>query len=122
MKVVKTNRSQYYLTDLVTGTTIDRHSTFLKPYVHSDKNVSPFQVAMRDKQEYLVHSLVAHRLVSDIAGKNNKTSYEFKVRWLGYTALDDTWLPWKEVRDLEAMDIYLRNNKDLAKLIREKLD
>ncbi len=62
---------------------------FFKPYVHSDKNVSPFQVAMRDKQEYLVHSLVAHRLVSDIAGNNNKTSYEFKVRWLSLTALDE---------------------------------
>jgi hypothetical protein len=122
MKVVKTNRSQYYLVDLVTGTTIDRHSSFLKPYIHSDKNVSPYQVAMRDKQEYLVDKLVAHRLVSEIAGVNNKTSYEFKVRWLGYTALDDTWLPWKEVRDLEAMDRYLRNNKTLAKLIKEKVD
>jgi hypothetical protein len=122
MKVVKTNRSQYYLTDLVTGSTIDRHSSFLKPYIHNDKNISPFEIAMKDKLEYIVDKIISHRLVSDIAGINNKTNYEFKIRWLGYTKDDDTWLPWKEVRDLEAMDTYLRENKSFAKLIKEKVD
>jgi hypothetical protein len=74
---------------------------------------------MRDKQDYLVNKLVAHRLVSEVASKNLKNSYEFKVRWLGYEASEDTWLPWSAVRELKAMDSYLVENKKLAKLIRE---
>ncbi len=52
------------------------------------------KLIMRDKQDFLVSKLVAHRLVSELAGKTLKNSYEFKVRWLGYQASEDTWLPW----------------------------
>ena len=62
--------------------------------------------------------LVAHRLVNDIAEEHLKNSYEFKVRWLGYDSSEDTWLPWKAVRELKAMDEYLSEHIKLAKLIR----
>jgi len=120
MQVVKVNRSLYYLLDLVSGTILERHSSFIKPFRYTDKNkITPFDIAMRDKQDYLVSKLVAHRLVSEVAGKNLKNSYEFKVRWLGYEASEDTWLPWSAVRELKAMDSYLVENKKLAKLIWE---
>ena len=38
---------------------------------------------------------------------------------VGYEASDDTWLPWKAVRELKALDEYLLGNKKLAKLLRE---
>ncbi len=50
---------------------------------------------MRDKQDYIVSKLVAHRQKNNELGMNCKTSYEFKVRWLGYNEHEDTWLPWK---------------------------
>ncbi len=122
MQVVKINSSIYYLLDLVSGTTIERHSSFIKPFRQTDKNkITPFEVAMRDKQDYLVSKLVAHRLVSELAGEKLKNSYEFKVRWLGYQASEDTWLPWKAVKDLKALDDYLIENKKLAKLLRETI-
>ena len=43
------------------------------------------------------------------------------MRWLGYDENEDTWLPWKDVRELKAMDDYLLKHKDFAKLIREKV-
>ena len=120
MQVVKVNRSVYYQVDLVSGTILERHSCFIKPFRYTDRNnITPFDIAMRDKQDYLVSKLVAHRLVSELAGKNLKNSYEFRVRWLGYEASEDTWLPWKAVRDLKALDEYLLENKNLAKLVKE---
>ena len=77
---------------------------------------------MRDRQEYLVDKIVAHRLMNDYNGDRNRTSYEFKIRWLGYTPSDDTWLPWKCISQLAALDKYLLNNDDLAKKIRVKVD
>jgi hypothetical protein len=120
MQVVKINRSVYYLLDLISGIIIERHSSFIKPFRYTDKNkITPFDIAMRDKQDYLVSKLVAHRLVSELAGEKLKNSYEFKVRWLGYQASEDTWLPWKAVKDLKAMNEYLLDNKNLAKLLTE---
>ena len=65
---------------------------------------------MRDKQDYLVSKLVAYRLVGEVAGKNLKNSYEFKVRQLGYEASEDTWLPWSAVRKLKAIDYRNESN------------
>ena len=122
MQVVKKNRSQYYLLDLVTNTIIDRHISYLKPFRYNSDKITPFEVAIRDRQEYIVDKIVAHRLMNNYTGDRNRTSYEFKVRWLGYNACDDTWLPWKSVSQLAAMDKYLLEHKDLAKLIRIKVD
>ena len=119
MQVVKVNRSVYYLVVLVSGTILERYSSFLKPFRYTDKNkITPFDIVMRDKQDYLVSKIVAHRLVNDIAEEHLKNSYEFKVILLGYDASEDTWLPWKAVRELKAMDDYLSEHIKLAKLIR----
>ena len=122
MQVVKTNRNQYYLLDLVTNTIIDRHISYLKPFRCNSDKITPFEVAIRDRQEYIVDKIVAHRLMNNYTGDKNRTSYEFKIRWLGYNACDDTWLPWENVSQLAAMDKYLLEHGDLAKLIRVKVD
>ena len=96
MQVVEVHRSKYHLVDLVSGSIIERHSSFLKPFRYTDKDkIALFDIAMRDKQDYLVSKLVAHRRMNDELGMNCKNSYEFKVRWLGYDDHEGTWLPWK---------------------------
>jgi len=121
MQVVKANRSQYYLLDLVSGIVIDRHSTFIKPYKQDSNNFSPLEVARRDKQEYIVDKIVAHRLVNPDVNDNLKNNYEFKIRWLGYDDRDDSWIKWKGINKLQALDIYLKENKTLAKKFKEKI-
>ena len=64
MQIVKANRSIYHLVDLVSGTIIERHSSYLKPFRHTDRDkITPFDIAMRDKQDYLVSKLVAHHRI-----------------------------------------------------------
>ena len=36
---------------------------------------------------------------------------EFKIRWAGYGAEDDTWEPYSEVRDNDILHAFLRANK-----------
>ena len=122
MQVVKVNRSQYYLIDLVTNSIIDRHISYLKPFRFNSDKITPFEVAIRDNQEYIVEKIIAHRLVNDYSGDKNRTSYEFKVRWLGYKDSDDTWIPWKSVSKLAALNSYLSKNQEFSKLIRVKVD
>eukprot|EP01032_Pedospumella_encystans_P000352 gene352-393_t len=35
----------------------------------------------------------------------------FKVRWQGYTEEDDSWEPYKFLRDTEQLHAYLRANR-----------
>ena len=117
LQVVDCDRSKYYLKDLITGTIIDRHQSFLKHYIN-DKDSTPFEVAMRDSQEFIIESITSHRLIQDYVSATHKKSYEFKVHWLGYEESKDTWLPWSELNKTEAMDIYLLTNQALKKSIR----
>ena len=48
MQVVKVNRSQYYLIDLVTNSIIDRHISYLKPFRFNSDKITPFEVAIKD--------------------------------------------------------------------------
>ncbi len=41
------------------------------------------------------------------------------MRWLSYQASEDTWSPCKAAKDSKAMDEYLLENENLAKLLRE---
>jgi hypothetical protein len=97
-------------------------STFIKPYKQDSNNFSPLEVARRDKQEYIVDKIVAHRLVNPDVNDNLKNNYEFKIRWLGYDDRDDSWIKWKGINKLQALDIYLKENKTLAKKLKEKIE
>ncbi len=41
---------------------------------------------------------------------------EFKIRWQGYDSSEDTWEPWKAVRNIPALHSYLVS-VGLAKLV-----
>jgi hypothetical protein len=62
-------------------------------------------LAAVDLDEFYVEKIVGHTGT----GRNPKRM-EFKVRWLGYEPEDDTWMPWKSVKDLEALEVYAREN------------
>ncbi len=60
--------------------------------------------------------------MNDYSGDKNRTSYEFKVRWLGYKDADDTWIPWKSVSKFAAFKSYLSKTQEFSKLIRVEVD
>jgi hypothetical protein len=68
-------------------------------------------IAARDQEEYSVESIVDH------AGSlKNKRQMRFRIRWSGYDADEDSWLPFSSVRKLEALDNYVQAHPELKGL------
>ena len=65
-------------------------------------------VAALDRQEFVVESIVAHT-----GQGKNKYKYMFKVHWSGYDDNEDTWLAYKDVSKLEALDAYVSKHPEL---------
>lgn len=87
--------------DLISFRSFEVHVSKLRLF-KCDEDILPAEIlAIRamDDEEFIVDSIVDHRGV-DIS------SYEFRVRWLGYEEEDDTWLKYDDVKDLEALDRY----------------
>ncbi|KAG9394802.1 Chromo (CHRromatin Organization MOdifier) domain [Carpediemonas membranifera] len=63
-------------------------------------------VASLDDDTFEVEAITGHR------GGPTKSSLEFLVAWDGYPGADE-WLPYREVRDLEALDIYAEAHPEL---------
>ena len=59
----------------------------------------------------LVQETLTHR-----NDPKRKSSMEFKIRWQGYNSSEDTWEPWKAVRNIPALHSYLVS-VGLAKLV-----
>eukprot|EP00762_Andalucia_godoyi_P006033 ANDGO_00041.mRNA.1 hypothetical protein ABB37_10147 len=105
MLVVSRNGNIYTCQDLTSLRTNDLHVSRLKPYDMTSTE-DALQIASVDSDEYVVESIVEHR------GKS-KRDFEFRVRWSGYNADDDSWLPYSEVRELEALETYLSDRPSI---------
>src|SRR5690606_35750301 len=101
--------SSYVCQDLRTNKLLPLHVTRLKPYdatITEDATV----VAAADNDEWRVELIVDHR--GPPRGRPRR-ALEFRVRWLGYGPADDTWLPYSEVSELEALDAYAARHPEL---------
>jgi hypothetical protein len=70
---------------------------YFHPEVHD-----PMHIAAKDYSEFPIEQILTHR--GDPA---RKSQMEFKVRWQGYTSLEDTWEPWKTLRNTPGLQAYL---------------
>jgi hypothetical protein len=104
-RVISNVGAKYKLWNFVTNDTVEHHIKDLRPYEVDEQFISPYAVALKDKGEFVVESIVAH------SGKpNRKSDMDFLVRWEGYTAVDDQWLPWSQLRNNPKLHEYLRQN------------
>jgi hypothetical protein len=110
-RVIGNIGSKYTLYDFVTDSEIYRHVKLLQPYYATSQNPTPESVALKDKGEFVVNSIVRHT-----GNSNRKSDMDFLVRWEGYTAADDQWLPWSALRNNPKLHDYLRQNQ-LARLV-----
>jgi hypothetical protein len=110
-RVISSIGNTYTLYDFVSDKEITVNIKALRQYHSTRQSLDDRSVALKDKGEFIVESIVAHT-----GDEKRKSLLDFKVRWLGYTADDDEWLPWSSLRNNPKLHDYLRENR-LAKLI-----
>jgi hypothetical protein len=110
-RVVSHEGNAYTLHDTVQDRDIVRHVTELKLFRFDPARTNPESVALIDRREFRIETILDHR--GDL---KYKTSLEFLVRWTGYSADYDLWLPWKEVMYTAQMRTYLES-KGLLRLL-----
>ena len=70
--------------------------------VFLNDSTDPVEVAAADKDEFPVEAIIDHYCAG-----SKLASCTFQVRWKNYGPADDSWLPYSEVKKLEALDKYL---------------
>jgi hypothetical protein len=110
-KVLSNIGATYTLWNFVTDKSEEHHIKMMVPYNVDDQFLSPKAVAMKDSGEFVVGSIVRHN-----GDPKRKSDMDFLVRWDGYTAADDQWLPWRQLRNNPKLHEYL-NQHGMAKII-----
>jgi len=101
----------YNVQHLATGKTELVHINRLHPY-YIDGSTDPRDVASHDTEEWLVDSVVSHYF----QGKKTLKNLLFVVRWFGFDDNHDSELPYSEIKELEALDVYLLKHPKLKSL------
>jgi hypothetical protein len=107
--VVEVKGNTYVCQDLCTHKVVSFHISRLKAY-NMDSTPDVTAVAAVDQDEWEVEEIVDHR--GPKHGRP-KSKLEFRVRWKGFEPEEDTWLPYAEVRELQALDAYTANHPEL---------
>ena len=110
-KVVNTIGTRYTLLDLITNKYEDVLLHRLHPFHYDQETLDPKDIAMRDREEYVVEKVLEHEGNPDL-----KSSLKFLVKWKGYDDKHNTWEPWKSVRLVDKLHDYLKE-KGMRKLI-----
>ncbi|GKT19976.1 DDE-type integrase/transposase/recombinase, partial [Aduncisulcus paluster] len=83
----------------------------LRKYNPGDEDEAEMaRISAKDEEEFSVEKILSKRF-------GGKKKIEFKVRWEGYGPEEDSWLSWKEVKDLEVLDKFLDENPRLKERI-----
>jgi transposase InsO family protein len=101
----------YKLINLVNNKVETVNVTQLVPFYFDPEIHDPMHIAAKDYSELPIEQILTHR--GDPA---RKSQMEFKVRWQGYTSLEDTWEPWKTLRNTPGLHAYLIS-AGLARLV-----
>jgi hypothetical protein len=102
-KVINRDGDKYTIRSLVTKKDEDIHVKELRQFIHNDDERELYKFALRDHQDHFeIEAIIDHR-----GDARYRTQIEFLVRWKGYDASEDLWLPYSELRDSDALHRYL---------------
>ena len=85
------------------------HISRLRPYKMGGED--PKTLIALDTEEHVVENFVDHNCPG-----RKKSDWDFKVRWANEAEEEDSWIPWKEAKKLQAMDAYARLHPELSLL------
>ncbi len=109
--VKKSFANVYEIEDLRTKKKLCRDVSSLRSFV-CPQGVDPLTIAGQDEGENIVRSISGHRLEGK--KKKNKTHWYFVVKFEDET---EDWLPYIEVRELQAFGQYIGNHRDFARML-----
>jgi hypothetical protein len=98
--------------DLTDQTVITAHISSLRRFkttkVSEDDDL--LELVSADQGEWIVQSIVAHRLIQGKSNRKLKSSYELKVQWSGFegTNHEFTWGPFDELKHNSALHSYIQ--------------
>jgi hypothetical protein len=116
-RVVKINMNHYTVQNLVTNQLEEFQVNLLRPFIYDPTTVDPRDIAMRDHDMWTVEMIVNHKFAHN--KPKNKSNLYFKVRWTGFPPESDTWEPYKNLRNVEALHQYLREHKMNSFILRK---
>ena len=71
-------------------------------FIVDERNEDPFEIAMRDHQEFEVEQILDHR-----GSVRERRNLRFLVKWANYPEEDSTWEPYEALREVAALHDYL---------------
>ncbi len=86
----------------------DVHVTLLKAYEHDPEHTDPRQVALTDKQQFIVEEIRRH-----FGTPLNKSIFRFVVKWQDYPESENTILYWRDLVHNKKLHDYLRKTPKL---------
>ena len=107
MRVISKIGDKYKLESLIDGRDEEVHVSKIHPYHFDPTHTSPRDAALRDVLTLFdVEEVLDHR-----GDKKKRKELEFHVKFLGWGAEHNLWLPYSELRDNRALHTYLLNNR-----------
>lgn len=113
-EVISKNRGSYMLKELSTNVVAPFNAHLLRPYAYDPEHDDPRAVALKEKQAFDVEAILAHD-----GNIKHLSGLMFLVKWTNYEDSENSWEPWKELRDNPKLFEYLKSKK-LDKLIPKK--
>jgi len=100
----------FELQDLISNKLLTVHISRMRSFHTAPETTCQLVVAQAGvvAEEVVVEAIIDHR-----GNPRARTKMEFLVHWAGYDSSEDEWLPWKDVRDLEALDKYSKEHPEL---------
>jgi transposase InsO family protein len=114
-QVIAHELNAYELRDLGSEKIETHHVTDLRPFKYDPEHTDPAEVALTDKQLFVVDAITAHE-----GDPRRKSSMTFTVKWKGYEGHPDEFTPnqlYKDLKNNVSFHEYCRKNKELLCLI-----
>ena len=69
---------------------------------------------------YIVQDIVAHKRVPNARNVVGLAKFEYQVRWEGYPAANNSWVPYENIQHLSALQTYITDHPDLQQALRKR--
>ena len=102
-QILSKKRGGCMVRNLATNKEIFIKTQLLKPWHHDPEFQDPAESALHDKNLFVIEKIVKHR-----GNPKQISSLEFWIKWEGYESSENTWEPWKNVRETSQVHDYLK--------------